>query len=78
MKVVLQRVKSGKVSVRGELVSEIKEGFVLLWGVQKGDTLEDAKILTRKIGNLRVFADESNKINQKNWELFIKDNLVIH
>ena len=64
MKVVLQRVKSGRVSVRGELVSEIKEGFVLLWGVQKGDTLEDAKILTRKIGNLRVFADESNKINQ--------------
>ena len=58
MKVVLPIVKSGKVTVSEKLISEIKQGYVLLWGIQKGDTFKDADVLIRKIGNLRVFADD--------------------
>ena len=69
MKVVLQIVKSGKVTVSEKLISEIKQGYVLLWGIQKGDTFKDADVLIRKIGNLRVFADEFNKINKSIKEI---------
>ena len=69
MKVVLQIVKSGKVTVSEKLISEIKQGYVLLWGIQKGDTFKDADVLIRKIGNIRVFADEFNKINKSIKEI---------
>ena len=69
MKVVLQRVKSGKVTVSEKLISEIKQGYVLLWGIQKGDTFKDADVLIRKIGKLMVFADDFNKINKSIKEI---------
>ena len=64
MKVVLQRVKYGKVTVDNKVISEIDEGIVLLWGIQKGDSLQDVDVLTHKIGNLRIFSDEFNKMNK--------------
>lgn len=64
MKVVLQRVKYGKVTVDNRVISEIDEGIVLLWGIQKGDCLQDVDVLTHKIGNLRIFSDEFNKMNK--------------
>ena len=64
MNVVLQRVKYGKVTVDNGVISEIDEGIVLLWGIQKGDCLQDVDVLTHKIGNLRIFSDEFNKMNK--------------
>ena len=64
MKVVLQRVKYGKVTVDNKVISEIDEGIVLLWGIQKEDCLQDVDVLTHKIGNLRIFSDEFNKMNK--------------
>ena len=64
MKVVLQRVKYGKVTVDNKVISEIDEGIVLLWGIQKGDSLQDVDVLTHKIGNLRIFSDVFNKMNK--------------
>ncbi|MDB2326481.1 D-aminoacyl-tRNA deacylase [Candidatus Actinomarina sp.] len=64
MKVVLQRVKYGKVTVGNKVISEIDEGIVLLWGIQKGDSSQDVDVLTHKIGNLRIFSDEFNKMNK--------------
>ena len=64
MKVVLQRVKYGKVTVDNKVISEIDEGIVLLWGIQKGDSSQDVDVLTHKIGNLRIFSDEFNKMNK--------------
>ena len=64
MKVVLQRVKYGKVAVDNKVISEIDEGIVLLWGIQKGDSSQDVDVLTHKIGNLRIFSDEFNKMNK--------------
>ncbi len=64
MKVVLQRVKYGKVTIDNKVISEIDEGIVLLWGIQKGDSSQDVDVLTHKIGNLRIFSDEFNKMNK--------------
>ena len=63
MKVVLQRVKNSSVSINGELYSKIDKGYMLLFGVEKGDTIECAEWLADKVLKLRVFEDENNKMN---------------
>jgi len=59
---VLQRVTSAKVTVDEEVVGEIKQGFLLLVGVKKGDTKTEAEYLARKIANIRLFEDEEGKM----------------
>lgn len=63
MRAVIQRVSEAKVMVDRQVVGQIEKGFVVLLGVGKGDTLEDAAYLARKIANLRVFSDDAGKMN---------------
>jgi D-aminoacyl-tRNA deacylase len=63
MKAVIQRVSSANVVVEGKIVGEIERGFLVLLGVKRGDTQEDAAYLARKIARLRVFNDEAGKMN---------------
>ena len=63
MKAVIQRVSSASVMVEGKIVGEIEQGFLVLLGVKRGDTTEDAAYLARKIAKLRVFNDEAGKMN---------------
>lgn len=63
MRVVLQRVKHGSVTVGGEIVGEIQSGFVALVGVAHEDTKNEAELLAKKTANLRVFEDENGKMN---------------
>ena len=65
---VIQRCSRGKVTVSEKVVGEIDNGLVILLGVQKGDTEKDADFLVNKISGLRIFSDESDKMN-----LSIKD-----
>ena len=64
MKVVLQRVTDASVHIDSKQISKIGYGLLLLWGVERGDTEEDAKALSDKISNLRIFSDENNKMNR--------------
>ena len=64
MKAVIQRVKYAQVSVDGETVGKVGEGYMILVGVQAGDADADAEILARKTANLRVFTDENEKMNR--------------
>ena len=64
MKAVIQRVKYAQVSVDGETVGKVGEGYIILVGVQAGDADADAEILARKTANLRVFTDENEKMNR--------------
>ena len=64
MRAILQRVKSGQVSVEGEVVGEIEAGYVILLGVTHGDGPEQVKKLAEKTANLRVFEDEQGKMNR--------------
>ncbi len=63
MKAVLQRVKSAKVEVDGEVVGQCGQGLMVLLGVAKGDTEEDARLLAEKIVKHRIFRDENGKMN---------------
>ena len=63
MKLVIQRVKKAAVSVEGKIVGECGKGLMILLGVARGDTEEDARLLASKICNLRIFCDENDKMN---------------
>jgi D-tyrosyl-tRNA(Tyr) deacylase len=69
MRVVLQRVKRGSVSIDGHKVAEIGSGLVLLVGIAPQDTEEQARYLANKIANLRVFEDEAGKMNRSVLEV---------
>ena len=63
MRALSQRVSQASVSVEGQVIAAIKQGFVVFVGVGRGDSDVDARYLAEKIANLRVFADESGKFN---------------
>lgn len=63
MRAVIQRVSKAKVEVKEELVSEIKQGLMVLVGVTKTDTKEDIEYIASKISNLRIFTDQDGKMN---------------
>ena len=60
---VIQRAKSGSVSVDEKIISQIKLGFVILLGVTDEDDETDADYLAGKISHLRVFDDKDKKMN---------------
>lgn len=63
MRGLIQRVTQASVSVDGAVVGDIEQGIVLLLGVQKDDTEEQADKLLHKIINYRIFNDEQQKMN---------------
>lgn len=63
MRVVVQRVKSGRVSVDGRTLAEIGQGVVILLGIAPRDRDEEARYLAEKIATLRIFEDEAGKMN---------------
>ena len=69
MRVVVQRVSRGRVSVDGRTVAEIGLGLVVLVGVGPGDSEEQASYLAEKIANLRIFEDDQGKINRSLLEV---------
>lgn len=69
MRAVIQRVKKAKVEVEGETVAETGEGLLVLLGIAKDDTTEDAERLALKIMNLRIFEDEAGKMNRSALEV---------
>lgn len=63
MRAVVQRVSQARVKIRGEVVGEIRAGFLILLGVGKDDAETDADWLADKIVSLRVFEDQQGKLN---------------
>lgn len=64
MKCLIQRVKRASVTIDGKIYSQIDKGILALLGIEKGDTLEQAKFLAEKILKLRIFEDENGKMNK--------------
>src|SRR3954466_4078208 len=64
MRAVVQRVTYAKVEVDGAVVGEIGPGLLVLLGVAKGDTATDADYLGVKVAQLRIFEDDSGKMNR--------------
>lgn len=61
---LIQRVRSAKVEVHSEIISQIDKGLLLFLGIEKNDTETNAEMLADKIAKLRIFADENDKMNQ--------------
>ena len=58
MRCVIQRVSSASVTVAGESVGAIGQGLLILIGVGQDDTDKDARVVGRKVANLRIFERE--------------------
>ena len=64
MRLVIQRVGKASVSIDDKLYSEIGKGLMVLVGVAKGDTEEDASWLAAKTASMRIFPDENGVMNR--------------
>lgn len=60
---LIQRVSHANVIVDNVKIADINQGILLLIGIEKEDTEENAKKLLEKIINFRIFEDENNKMN---------------
>ena len=63
MRAVVQRVTRARVTIDGEIVAEIGNGLVVLLGIARDDTKEDADYLAPKIVALRIFDDAEGRMN---------------
>lgn len=63
MRAVVQRVRDCRVLTGGVLSGEIDDGLLVYLGVCTGDDKTDSRYLAEKTANLRVFLDESGKMN---------------
>jgi D-tyrosyl-tRNA(Tyr) deacylase len=63
MKIVAQRVSRASVTVDGKITGQIGPGLLLLVGFRNTDTLTQAEVLAKKCVELRVFEDETEKMN---------------
>jgi D-aminoacyl-tRNA deacylase len=63
MRLILQRVTQGSVTVDGTITGQIEQGFVALVGVTHNDTPAEAEFLAKKTAVLRVFSDADDKMN---------------
>ena len=66
MRAVIQRVKNASVMVNNQLKGSIKEGLLVLLGIEDVDNSEDVKWLSSKIVQMRIFDDE---LNIPNWSV---------
>ena len=82
MRIVIQRVSHASVTIDGVCKSSIKEGFMILVGIENADTQEDADWLCKKIVNLRVFDDENGVMNKSildiKGEILLVSQFTLH
>ena len=64
MRAVVQRVRQSSVKVDNQIVAQIEAGLLVLLGVAKNDTAQDADYLANKIVHLRIFEDANGKMNR--------------
>ena len=63
MRAVIQRVSKASVTIDNKIYSQIKNGLLVLVGIEDADTTEDSEWLSGKIVNLRIFNDENGVMN---------------
>ncbi|HKL90770.1 MAG TPA: D-aminoacyl-tRNA deacylase [Allomuricauda sp.] len=82
MRTVLQRVSKASVTVDGKVISSIKNGLLVLLGIEDADTQEDIDWLTSKIVNLRIFNDENDVMNcsvqDVNGDIIVVSQFTLH
>lgn len=69
MRAVIQRVTEAAVRVDGRTVGAVGRGFLVLIGVEEGDTEADLDYICQKTPNLRIFEDGNGKMNRSLLEV---------
>jgi len=69
MRIVIQRVSRASVRVDGRTVGEIARGLLLLVAVERDDTEEILDSFADKVVNLRIFPDETGRMNCSSLEV---------
>ena len=82
MKAVIQRVSNARVLIEGSVSGSINTGYLILLGIVPEDGAEDVEWLSRKIVNLRVFADEeglmNKSINEVGGDILVVSQFTLH
>lgn len=82
MRVVIQRVTEASCIVDGAITGEIKDGLMVLIGIEDADTNEDVIWLSNKIINLRIFNDEAGVMNKSlievNGDILLISQFTLH
>ena len=82
MRAVIQRVSHASVTINGTCKSAIKEGLLVLTGIEEADGQEDIEWLCKKIVNLRIFDDENGVMNNSvldiDGEILVISQFTLH
>jgi len=82
MRVVIQRVSEASVKVNDSIRGAIKNGLLVLVGIEDADTEEDIAWLSNKIANIRIFNDENNVMNKSvldiDGEILLVSQFTLH
>lgn len=82
MRIVIQRVSEASVTIGGKCKSAIRQGFLVLVGIESADTQEDADWLCKKVIGLRVFDDEQGVMNKSilevGGEILVVSQFTLH
>ena len=64
MKCILQRVSNASVSVNGQVIGKINQGFLVLLGIEAADTQVDQDKILKKMLDMRIFPNGDGKFDQ--------------
>ena len=82
MRAVIQRVSEASVTVDNNITGSIKDGLLVLLGIEDADTTEDIEWLSGKIVNLRIFNDENGVMNIShkdiNGDILLVSQFTLH
>ena len=82
MRIVIQRVSEATVTIDKQLYSAIKQGLLILIGIEEEDNQEDIQYLVSKLIALRIFSDVEGKMNldikQVNGEFLLVSQFTLH
>ena len=82
MRIIVQRVNFAEIFVNNKFKGKIQKGIVAYIGITNGDSVKDIDFCIDKLINLRIFDDESGKLNLSvkdiNGNLLIVSNFTIY
>ncbi len=82
MRIVIQRVKQASVEIDGRIKSTIKQGLLVLLGIEDADDEKDADWLVAKLVNLRIFDDDNGVMNRSvrdiDGEVLVVSQFTLH
>ena len=82
MRAVIQKVTKASVIINKKIYSQIKEGLLVLLGIEPSDTDEDTEWLSNKICNLRIFDDRDGVMNlsikETSGDIIVVSQFTLH